>query len=725
MPGLSKVLIANRGEIACRVIRTCQRLGVETVAVFSDADRHAMHVAMADEAHHVGPSPAAESYLQMDRILSVAESSSTEGIHPGYGFLSENERFAEACAAQGVTFIGPPVPAIHAMGSKSMSKKIMIDANVPVTPGYHGEDQSVEKLKHEAQQIGYPVLIKATLGGGGKGMRLVEREQDFEAALDACKREAMKSFGDDTVLLERFVRKPRHVEFQVFGDSHGNVVHLFERDCSVQRRHQKVLEEAPAPGMDMALRDAMGDAAVNAAKAVGYVGAGTVEFLVDSVTNEYFFCEMNTRLQVEHPVTEMVTGLDLVEWQLRIAGGETLPILSQSEINERVLSSPSHAIEARVYAENPLTGFLPATGKLHRLKEPQTRVDERHDQLVRPGEGSSGTHPVVRVDTGVREDDQVQVFYDPMISKLIVRAHDRPTALKELSRALRSYQVAGLPTNLSFLDACASHPAFLEGGVTTAFLDEFGEGIVNAARAPTPTHTVALAAVRVVLERHAAMSNKQDAWGHIAGNFRTFGEAKEAIRLCEQHVPEDLTEEDVSYDVTVSKTKRESAFNVHVPARQGLPEAEVLVEVVDRQPDGRLTVVVDGTTKFDLDSSVFANNKDALEVQLFTCGDSRALGDLHTYHLTHPLELAVNAEASGGASGAPIVRAPMPGKIVRVLVKEGDAVKEGQQLVILEAMKMEHALVAMKDGVVEQLPFVEGTLVEDGATLVKLASEEE
>ena len=427
-----KILIANRGEIACRVIKTAREMGIKTVACYSDADANALHVAMADEAVHIGESPATESYLRGDKIIAAALKTGAQAIHPGYGFLSENLAFCKLCQDNNVTFIGPPDGAIRAMGSKSESKDIMIEAKVPVTPGYHGDDQSNETLLAEAKKMGFPLMIKAVSGGGGKGMRAVFKEEKFIEDLESCRREAIKSFSDGNVLIEKLVQAPRHVELQVFADTHGNAVHLLERDCSVQRRHQKVLEEAPAPNLSPEVRKAMGDAAVACAKAVGYVGAGTVEFLVDSVTSEFYFCEMNTRLQVEHPVTEMITGLDLVEWQLRVASGQALP-LNQEEIFERVKARGEHgcAIEARIYAENPSNGFLPATGKIVHMR-PKT-------------DGTDG----IRADYGIRSGDAISTFYDPMIAKLIAYDTSRDKAVKKLELALREFQVIFLAMPLS------------------------------------------------------------------------------------------------------------------------------------------------------------------------------------------------------------------------------------------------------------------------------------
>jgi 3-methylcrotonyl-CoA carboxylase alpha subunit len=461
-----KILIANRGEIACRVVRTARRMGIATVAVYSEADANARHVRLADEAVPIGPAAARESYLVIDRIIEAARSSGALAIHPGYGFLSENEAFAEACERAGLVFIGPSVAAIRAMGSKSAAKALMEKAGVPLTPGYHGDDQDPAHLKVEADRIGYPVLIKASAGGGGKGMRRVDRADDFDAALVSCKREAKSSFGDDQVLVEKYVLKPRHIEIQVFGDTHGNVVHLFERDCSVQRRHQKVLEEAPAPGMTESRRAAMGEAAVEAAKAVGYVGAGTVEFIANQ-DGSFYFMEMNTRLQVEHPVTEMITGLDLVEWQLRVADGQPLPLRQDQ------LTIAGHALEARIYAEDPDKGFLPSTGRLLHLASPQ---ESEH----------------VRVDTGVDEGDSITPFYDPMIAKLIVWGHDRRAALATMHRALAQYRIVGVANNVAFLDRLVGTRSFADADLDTGLIErEHAVLFPAAAAAPRDVWLVA------------------------------------------------------------------------------------------------------------------------------------------------------------------------------------------------------------------------------------------
>ncbi|HOI53021.1 MAG TPA: acetyl-CoA carboxylase biotin carboxylase subunit, partial [Azonexus sp.] len=479
----NKILIANRGEIACRVIKTARRMGIRTVAVYSEADANARHVRMADEAVLLGPAAARESYLVADKIIEACQRTGAQAVHPGYGFLSENEEFAEALAQAGLVFIGPPASAIRAMGSKSEAKKLMGTAKVPLTPGYHGDDQRPTLLHAEAEKIGYPVLIKAAAGGGGKGMRLVEKSEDFPDALASCKREALSSFGDDHVLIEKYITKPRHVEIQVFADTLGNCVYLFERDCSVQRRHQKVLEEAPAPGMREARRREMGEAAVAAAKAVGYVGAGTVEFIANQ-DGSFFFMEMNTRLQVEHPVTEMITGQDLVEWQLRVAAGQPLP-LKQEQLEIR-----GHALEARIYAEDASKGFLPATGKLVRLVPPAESIN-------------------VRVDTGVEEGDEITPFYDPMIAKLIVWDGTRDGALARMRKALADYRVAGLTTNIDFLSRLVACPAFAKADLDTGLIERQKDFLFPAAQ-PVPRDALLVATVGELLwEQHAAKQAAQ------------------------------------------------------------------------------------------------------------------------------------------------------------------------------------------------------------------------
>uniref|UniRef100_A0A5F4VSN5 Methylcrotonyl-CoA carboxylase subunit 1 n=1 Tax=Callithrix jacchus TaxID=9483 RepID=A0A5F4VSN5_CALJA len=473
---ITKVLIANRGEIACRVMRTARKLGVQSVAVYSEADRNSMHVDMADEAYSIGPAPLQQSYLSMEKIIQVAKTSAAQAIHPGYGFLSENMEFAELCKEEGIIFIGPPPSAIRDMGIKSTSKSIMAAAGVPIVEGYHGEDQSDQCLKEHAGRIGYPVMIKAVRGGGGKGMRIVRSEQEFQEQLESARREAKKSFSDDAVLIEKFVDTPRHVEVQVFGDHHGNAVYLFERDCSVQRRHQKIIEEAPAPGIKPEVRKQLGEAAVRAAKAVNYVGAGTVEFIMDSKHN-FYFMEMNTRLQVEHPVTEMITGTDLVEWQLRIAAGEMIP-LSQEEIPLQ-----GHAFEARIYAEDPSRNFLPGTGPLVHLSTPPA-------------------DPCTRIETGVRQGDEVSVHYDPMIAKLVVWAADRQAALTKLRYSLHQYHIVGLHTNINFLLNLSGHPEFEAGNVHTDFIPQHHKELLPSWKAAAK-ETLCQAALGLILKEKA------------------------------------------------------------------------------------------------------------------------------------------------------------------------------------------------------------------------------
>ena len=496
----AKILIANRGEIACRVIRTARRMGIATVAVYSEADAGALHVALADEARLIGPPPARESYLAIDRIIAAARAGGAEAIHPGYGFLSENAEFAEACAEAGIVFIGPSAAAIRAMGSKAAAKALMEAHGVPVVPGYHGDGQDDDRLLAAAEEIDYPVMLKASAGGGGRGMRIVREPAEFARALDGARREAKGAFGDDRMLIERYLERPRHIEVQVFGDTHGNIVHLGERDCSIQRRHQKVVEEAPAPGLDEERRRAFGETAVAAARAVDYVGAGTVEFIAEADAKRFFFMEMNTRLQVEHPVTEMVTGLDLVEWQLRVAAGETLP-LRQEQIVRR-----GRAIEVRLYAENPARGFLPSTGTLQLLHLPRAEA--------------------VRVDTGVRQGDAVTPFYDPMIAKIVVWGEDREAARHHLVRALAGTALAGLASNLGFLARLAADPEFAAARIDTGFIERRADALL-ASPGPPPEAAVAAAVLHRLLQREDAGA---DPWGAAAGWRLNLAAAPQSFR---------------------------------------------------------------------------------------------------------------------------------------------------------------------------------------------------
>jgi acetyl-CoA carboxylase biotin carboxylase subunit len=640
----SKLLIANRGEIAVRVMRTAKRLGISTVAVYSDTDAAALHVAMADEAVRIGPSPARESYLKADAILAAAKETGAEAIHPGYGFLSENAEFAEVCAAAGIVFVGPPPSAIRAMGLKDQAKALMTKAGVPVVPGYQGEDQSPKRLAAEAERTGYPVLIKAVAGGGGKGMRRVDSAAEFATALEGAKREAASAFGDDRVLIEKYVARPRHIEMQVFADNHGDAVHLFERDCSLQRRHQKVIEEAPAPGMAEAMRARMGEAAVKAAQAVGYSGAGTVEFIADASkglkADRFWFMEMNTRLQVEHPVTEAITGLDLVEWQLRVAAGEKLP-LAQSEIRLN-----GHAIEARLYAEDPQHDFLPSTGTLQRLRLPEIAV---------------------RVDSGVREGDAVTPFYDPMIAKVIAHADTREAAAAKLAHALEETQIAGLRSNNAFLIRALKHPDFVSGEIDTGFIPRHQSELIPPKSEPS-LRLLAEAALFLVRERQCAHRSK-DPWDRDDG-FRLVGDARETV------------------DFLIGGKRRP-------------------VQLMHGH-DGSLEVA----GKADAAMHVNAMRLKSGEIAVFERGETWTLS------LYDPFAAA---DEQGGATDRVI--APMPGKVIQVLVRAGENVKPSQPLAVLEAMKMEHTLSATADAVVVSVDVSSGDQVNEGAVIVRFAKE--
>jgi 3-methylcrotonyl-CoA carboxylase alpha subunit len=657
----SKILIANRGEIACRVIKTARRLGIKTVAVYSDADRGARHVAMADEAVHIGGSPARESYLVVDKILDAARRTGAQAIHPGYGFLSENAGFAEACEKAGIVFIGPPPAAIRAMGSKSEAKKIMEKARVPLVPGYHGDDQSPELLAREAERIGFPVLIKASAGGGGKGMRVVESAGKFADQLAGAKREAKASFADDHVLVEKYLTRPRHIEIQVFADSHGNCLYLFERDCSIQRRHQKVIEEAPAPDMDPARRKQMGEAAVAAAKAIGYVGAGTVEFIANQ-DGSFYFMEMNTRLQVEHPVTEMITGQDLVEWQLVVAAGGKMP-LTQDQ-----LSIEGHAVEVRLYAEDPNRNFLPSTGTLVHLRLP---AENAH----------------VRVDTGVREGDTVTPFYDPMIAKVIVHDRDRTSALRRMAALMGETEVVGVTTNAALLKALCSHPAFVGGEVDTGFIERHRDALFGKAGS-AGDRAFAVATLARVAE-WAATSN--DPWDQKNG-FRLLDIGHDEVRW-----------KDGEREVAVTvRRRRDGVLGLELPG--GPIEANVL-----RGEDGRLAIRLGNDT---FTAAVVRRQAldGGIDYTLFADGASQRL------RLVDPLDVT-QYEAVAAGEGA--VRSPLPGKIIDLRVKPGDTVSRGQPLLVLEAMKMEHTLSAPADGTVKSVRYGVGEQVPEGAELVE------
>ena len=652
----ARILIANRGEIACRVARTARRLGIRTVAVFSDADRGALHVRLADEARRI------ESYLEIAAVIAAARESRAEAIHPGYGFLSENAEFAAACRAAGIVFVGPSPEAIAAMGDKAAAKRLMETAGVPLVPGYHGESQDAAFLEKEAARIGFPVLIKPSAGGGGKGMKVVPEKKSFAAALEASKREAKSSFGDDRVLVERYLERPRHIEVQVFGDTHGSVVHLFERDCSVQRRHQKVLEEAPAPGLSAAKRMEMGEAAVAAAKAIAYSGAGTVEFIAEQ-DGRFYFMEMNTRLQVEHRVTEMITGLDLVEWQLRVAAGERLPV------SQKDLSFKGHAIEARIYAEDPEREFLPATGRIAHLRFPEESAR-------------------VRIDTGVDAGAEITPWYDPMIAKLIVRGSDRGRALARLRQALAAVEIAGPKTNVAFLRRVAASRAFAAAELDT--------GLIERNRAELLSHdeisveTLAAAALaelaeeeRAARERAAASGDPHSPWHRVDGwrlnedSHHDFlfleGEARHPVRLL----------------------FLESGLRVTVNGKSHALSGESL-------PDGRLQVRLDGR--------VFKARavRDGRDWHVFCEGGY--------WRLSLGQELASADEDTRAGSLA----APMPGKVIKVMTQAGAKVTKGQALLILEAMKMEHTITAPADGVVKEIHYGAGEQVLEGVELITL-----
>ncbi|MEY4978838.1 MAG: Acetyl-/propionyl-coenzyme carboxylase alpha chain [Pseudomonadota bacterium] len=678
----TKILIANRGEIACRVAATARRMGVRTVAVYSDADASAKHVAACDEAVHIGGSAPRDSYLQWQRILDAAKATGAQAIHPGYGFLSENEDFAHACAAAGLVFIGPPASAILAMGLKAESKRLMEAAGVPLVPGYHGADQDPALLQREADGIGYPVLIKASAGGGGKGMRVVERSEDFAAALASCQREAINSFGQDAVLIEKYVQRPRHIEIQVFADTHGNAVYLFERDCSVQRRHQKVLEEAPAPGMTPELRRAMGEVAVAAARAVNYVGAGTVEFIVEQPQGydhpeamRFYFMEMNTRLQVEHPVTEAITGLDLVEWQLRVASGEPLPLQQQD------LRIQGHAIEARICAETPDNQFLPATGRLDVYRKPAHVAFQ--PPLPQAGEGRG--EGLVRFDDGVREGDAISPFYDSMVAKLIVHGRTRAEALAKMDAALAQTRIVGLSTNVQFLRHVATSPAFAQARLDTALIPREAAVLFHQDKVGLNLAVAAAVAQTLLAER---ASQGQDPFSRRDG-WRPFG-------------------------ITVRRF-----------------DFEYLGQTVQ----ARLSYLHDGALQLAFADTAGLLAFDALPADTGTRMDLRFMGQRQTVQTWQRHETVhifcdlgatqiteIDALAHAGEAAADVGRltAPMPGKVVSFAVQAGDVVKKGQPLAVMEAMKMEHTIAAPADGTVAELLYAPGDQVAEGVELLKL-----
>jgi len=653
------ILVANRGEIACRVLRTAQRLGLNTIAVFSDADARALHVMLADEALRIGPASVRDSYLSIDALIGAARRAGADAIHPGYGFLSENADFASACSAAEVAFIGPPAAAIRAMGSKIAAKRLMGSVGLPLVPGYHGDSQDIARLEKEADRIGYPILIKASAGGGGKGMRIVHARGEFGVALEGAKREALKAFGDDSVLLERFLARPRHIEIQVFADSHGQCIHLHERDCSIQRRHQKIIEEAPAPGISVDMRERMGSAAVAAARAVGYQGAGTVEFVV--CDGDFYFLEMNTRLQVEHPVTEMITGLDLVEWQIRIAAGEPLP-LAQAEV-----PLGGHAFEARIYAEDPQREFLPSTGTIAHLRWPST-------------------DHAVRVDTGVRQGDAVTIHYDPLLAKLIVHGSDRDVALRQLRRALGQCEVVGVTTNLGLLRSVSDHPEFEKAHVSTGFIAEHHSELLAGWDADAEARLCALAAIGWVLSR--ASANSPDLYARSPWNAHDGWRLNAPLRIeCRFRNAGKLT--------AVALTRTPGSWQAQVDGQSFAVEAhfespDQLVAHVEGQ---RITV-----RWLDQGARICVIDKGCVLTLEWDDPVAGALRDAH----------------------AGVLTSPMPGQVLQTLVKPGDSVRRGQPVMIIEAMKMEHTVVAPVDGVVETVHFAGGERVEEGALLLDL-----
>ena len=652
---IRKILIANRGEIACRVIRTASKLGLKTVAIFSSADKDALHVKMADEAIFVGEAPSKDSYLRSDYIIEKALENNVDAIHPGYGFLSENASFAEQCVKNGIVFIGPPPDAIRSMGSKSLAKQIMQSANVPLVPGYHGDEQSLEFLKEEALKIGYPVLLKAAAGGGGKGMRVVTEESEFEAELTAAKRESMSSFGDNHMLVEKYLTKPRHIEIQVFCDSHGNAVYLFERDCSIQRRHQKIIEEAPAPNFPDSARKAMGEAAIKAALAIDYQGAGTVEFLYD-VDGSFYFMEMNTRLQVEHPVTEKITGLDLVEWQISVANGLKLP-LKQEQLKIR-----GHAIEARIYAEDPDNDFLPSTGDIQFLKTPDTDND------------------AVRIDTGIEQGNAVSVYYDPMISKLITFSDTRDSALSHLENALQKYCVSGVKTNISYLLKVIRSSDFANAVLSTNFVSEHESLLSKQHALPT---LIKLAAFSVLI----AEKNNNNCQSVFVENstFRLNHKRAEHLELYHNYLSLNAKIEYLSPFI-FSYSSENDKFSVSFDCKTNFIE-----------------VSLNGITKafpfFKSNDRIWIFGDDGAEEFIVSSSD---LGDEE------------QEEHSDD------ITAPMNGTVVDILVTKGQKVEKNQTVAVIEAMKMEQSLKSPRDGVIAECYFSAGDRIDGGIAIVQL-----
>ncbi|WP_281517096.1 acetyl/propionyl/methylcrotonyl-CoA carboxylase subunit alpha, partial [Vibrio parahaemolyticus] len=661
-----RILIANRGEIACRIIKTAKSMAIETVAVYSEADRSSLHVKQADFAEFIGPAPASESYLDIDAIIGAAKKWQADAIHPGYGFLSENPKLAKACSENSIVFIGPSTGAIEAMGSKSQAKAIMSEANVPLVPGYHGTDNSVEHLLTEAEKIGYPVMLKATQGGGGKGMRVVNSAAEMPLVIDGAQREALSSFGDKQLLIEKCILQPRHVEVQVFADQHGNCVYLSDRDCSIQRRHQKVVEEAPAPGLSDELRQQMGEAAVQAAQAIDYVGAGTVEFLLDS-RGQFYFMEMNTRLQVEHPVTELITGVDLVEWQFKVAAGKHLPI-SQSEITHN-----GHSIELRIYAEDADNDFMPSTGRIDYLHEPTSDNDVRL--------------AFVRVDSGVTQGDTISEYYDPMISKLIVWGQTRDIALKQLKQALTQYHVRGVTTNIGYLHSIISQPAFAEIELDTGFLITHQQGI-NEQQSVADSIWLTLAAVA----RWNDLISKSDSSTLPAPTTQGF-------RLSVDNVYRfNFTDANANHQVRLQQSSQDTG--AHFTVRCG----EELHQVTLLEKDGRFIVDIDEVRY------IFNALNDEPKTTLFYLGQQRTFAHQPSF------------ESPKGKEDELSPTAPLNGIISAVMVNKGDEVAAGDPLLVLEAMKMEYTITAPVAATVDEVFYQHGDQVQHGSILLHLIS---
>jgi 3-methylcrotonyl-CoA carboxylase alpha subunit len=659
-----KILIANRAEIACRVIATARRLGIATVAVYSDADAQAQHTQLADEAIHIGPSQAALSYLNIEAILNAARATGAQAIHPGYGFLSENADFADACAAARITLIGPPASAMRAMGSKAAAKSLMEKAGVPLVPGYHGHAQDIETLTRAAETIGFPVLIKASAGGGGRGMRIVENPAALHANLESAAREAQANFNDPRLLIEKYLTRPRHIEIQIFADTHGNTVSLFERDCSIQRRHQKIIEEAPAPHLPPHRRAQMGQAAIQAARAVGYVGAGTVEFIAEN--DEFYFMEMNTRLQVEHPVTEMITGQDLVEWQLLVAAGHPLP-KTQEE-----LTINGHAIEARLYAEDPARDFLPSIGRITHLRLPTPTQN-------------------IRIDAGFRETDTITPYYDAMIAKLIVHAPDRAAALRHLQSALAETEITGVQTNLDLLRAIATEPAFAAAELDTGFIPRHPHILAPATQEPPPpiwaAAALSAAAHRATLHP-APPTDPHSPWA-ATDSWRLNGAGAQTITLRHGHA-------------TRTITLHPNPDGTTTLARDGNTRTATLTPL----PDNQARLTLDGAQH---------------TIRTLHQGPTLTIihqGNNHAFTLIDPLAPPAAAEAAGGK-----LTAPIPGRITRILATQGDHVPAKTPLIVLEAMKMEITITAPSNGTVDSIPHAVGDMVQEGTELVRFTPE--